>query len=66
LAGLNILNPSWEVCSISGVKFDEKGENLYARMATSQYLNGDWRLVWPKATALSKPVWNVPKWADRK
>lgn len=66
LASLDMLNPPWEVCSISGVKFDEKGENLYARMATSQYLDGDWRIVWPKATAVAKAVWNVPKWSDRK
>jgi len=43
-----------EVCSISGVKLDEKGDNLYAGLATSQYLNGAWRVVLPKATAVAK------------
>jgi branched-chain amino acid transport system substrate-binding protein len=66
LAGLNIPNAPWAVCSISGVKFDEKGENLYARLATAQYLNGGWRVVWRPEVAVAKPVWDVPKWADRK
>jgi branched-chain amino acid transport system substrate-binding protein len=66
LAKLDIPNASWAVCSVGGVKFDEKGENLYARMATSQYLNGDWKVVWPLEVAVAKPIWDVPKWTDRK
>ncbi|MBI5605491.1 MAG: ABC transporter substrate-binding protein, partial [Deltaproteobacteria bacterium] len=66
LAGLDIPRAPWAVCSISGVKFDEKGENVYARLATSQFLNGDWRVVWWPEVAAAKAVWSVPKWADRR
>jgi len=66
LASLDEPHPPWAICSITGVKFDEKGENIYARLCTSQYLKGQWWTVWKPEVAKTTAVWPVPKWSERK
>jgi branched-chain amino acid transport system substrate-binding protein len=66
LASLDEPSVPWAVCSITGVKYDEKGENLYGNLCVSQFLNGEYRTVWRPVVAVQKPIWPVPKWADRK
>lgn len=52
--------PPWD-----GVKFDEKGQNVYAMNFMVQLLDGQYRIVWPEQYASLSPVFPVPKWGER-
>ena len=49
-----------------GAKFDEKGDNLRTRGLVMQLRDQQQRIVYPPEIATLKPVWPMPKWADRK
>jgi branched-chain amino acid transport system substrate-binding protein len=52
--------PPW-----SGVKFDEKGQNIYAMNFMVQLIGGKYRIVWPEEFAVIEPVFPVPSWGPR-
>lgn len=50
------------------IKFDETGQNTFSHGVISENLDGKRLPVWPMENRIpnTKPVWPVPKWADRK
>ena len=48
-----------------GIKFDEKGQNIRARVVSGQIINSQFTYIYPEKYAETKPVFPVPKWADR-
>jgi branched-chain amino acid transport system substrate-binding protein len=49
-----------------GVKFDEKGQNIYASGILLQIIGGQYYTVWPFEIATRDLVWPMPKWSQRK
>ena len=47
-----------------GVKFDAKGQNMYAQGINMQVQGGQYYTVWPFDVAAKPIVWPRPKWAD--
>lgn len=43
-----------------GIRFDETGQNGLARGVILQYLDGDYKLIWPFDTSTADVVWPVP------
>jgi branched-chain amino acid transport system substrate-binding protein len=58
--GANIIMP-WK-----GIKFDDKGQNIYGSGILVQILDGKYHTVWPFHLATRELVWPMPKWEDRK
>jgi branched-chain amino acid transport system substrate-binding protein len=51
------LSLPWE-----GVKFDEKGQNIYGRAIVTQWHGGKLKAVWPWSVAETQAVWKLPAW----
>jgi len=49
-----------------GVKFDEKGQNIYGSGILTQIIDGKYHTVWPFDLATRDLVWPMPKWDQRK
>jgi branched-chain amino acid transport system substrate-binding protein len=45
-----------------GIKFDEKGQNIYATELINQVQGGQFVPVWAPEFALAKPIWPFPGW----
>ncbi|MCL4532155.1 MAG: ABC transporter substrate-binding protein [Actinobacteria bacterium] len=54
------------IMSWPGVKFDEKGQNMYAQGINMQVIGRNYYTVWPFSAASKEIVWPRPKWADIK
>ena len=48
-----------------GVKYDEKGQNMYGEGVISQILDQSWHTVYPSEFALRDWVYPEPTWAER-
>ena len=48
-----------------GVKYDEKGQNMYGEGVLSQILDESWHTVYPSEFALRDWVYPQPTWAER-
>jgi branched-chain amino acid transport system substrate-binding protein len=48
-----------------GVKYDEKGQNMYGEGVISQIIDESWHTVYPSAFALKDWVYPQPTWAER-
>ncbi len=48
-----------------GVKFDEKGDNIYSDIIVVQCINGVYKTVWPFRLASTDLVWPFPAWKGR-
>jgi len=48
-----------------GVKFDEKGQNIYGQWMFQQLLKGKLSIVWPFEIASTEPTIPMPKWDER-
>ncbi|MEC5216273.1 branched-chain amino acid transport system substrate-binding protein [Actimicrobium sp. GrIS 1.19] len=49
-----------------GIKFDEKGQNVYGSGILVQIIDGKYNTVWPFDLATRDVVWPMPKWDQRK
>lgn len=49
-----------------GVKYDEKGQNVYGSPLFLQIQNGKYEVVYPADIATKPVVWPAPKWSERK
>ena len=45
-----------------GVKFDEKGQNIYATGIVTQFIDGQYQTVWPEANKAIDPVVPLTGW----
>jgi branched-chain amino acid transport system substrate-binding protein len=50
----------------TGVKFDEKGQNVGVRAILQQVQGGSYHTVYPFDLALKEPIYPVPAWSQRK
>ena len=50
----------------TGVKFDEKGQNIGVRAILQQLQGGAYSTVYPFDLALKEPIYPVPAWSQRK
>ncbi|MHB8946361.1 MAG: ABC transporter substrate-binding protein [Bacillota bacterium] len=50
----------------SGVKYNDKGQNIYGDVMFLQILDGQYQIVYPTDIAGKPVVWPAPKWSDRK
>jgi len=50
----------------TGVKFDEKGQNIGVRAILQQLQGGAYHTVYPFDLALKEPIYPVPTWSERK
>lgn len=48
-----------------GIRFDETGQNTLARGVILQYLDGEYKLIWPFDAATADVVWPVPPYNKR-
>ena len=49
-----------------GIKFDDKGQNIYGSGILVQIIDGKYHTVWPFDLATQDVVWPMPKWDQRK
>ncbi|MEB0136782.1 ABC transporter substrate-binding protein [Actimicrobium sp. CCC2.4] len=49
-----------------GIKFDDKGQNMYGSGILVQIIDGKYHTVWPFELATREVVWPMPKWDQRK
>ncbi len=49
-----------------GVKFDDKGQNVYGSGILVQIIDGKYNTIWPFDLATHEVVWPMPKWDKRK
>ncbi len=49
-----------------GVKFDDKGQNVYGSGILVQIIDGKYHTIWPFDLATHEVVWPMPKWDKRK
>ncbi len=49
-----------------GVKYDEKGQNIYGDVPILQILDGKYEVVFPFELASKQLVWPAPPWSERK
>jgi branched-chain amino acid transport system substrate-binding protein len=54
------------IMSWPGVKFDDKGQNMYAQGINMQVIGGEYYTVWPFNVASKQIIWPRPHWADLK
>lgn len=50
----------------TGVKFDEKGQNVGVRAILQQLQGGSYSTIYPFDLALKEPIYPVPDWSQRK
>lgn len=50
----------------AGVKYNDKGQNIYGDVMFLQIQDGQYQVVYPSAIAGKPVVWPAPKWSDRK
>lgn len=50
----------------TGVKFDEKGQNIGVRAILQQLQGGSYYTIYPFDLALKEPIYPVPAWSQRK
>ncbi|PZR67217.1 MAG: hypothetical protein DLM66_11825 [Candidatus Dormiibacter spiritus] len=62
LTGLNL---SKTIMPWQGVKFDNKGQNVYARGVVTQLTNGEYSVLYPTDVATAKVVWPAPPLQNR-
>ena len=56
------LGPEAMICAWDGVKFDERGQNIYAAGIMTQVQNGEYVTIWPE---IAEPVVPIPTWSER-
>lgn len=49
-----------------GIKFDDKGQNIYGSGILVQIIDGKYNTIWPFDLATRDVVWPMPKWDQRK
>jgi len=49
----------------NGVKFNEKGQNIYGKAIMRQIIDGELKTVWPFEIAEEEVVFPMPKWEER-
>ncbi len=49
-----------------GIKFDDKGQNMYGSGILVQIIDGKYNTIWPFDLATRDVVWPMPKWDQRK
>ena len=49
-----------------GVKFDDKGQNIFGSGILVQIIDGKYNTIWPFDLATRDVVWPMPKWDKRK
>ncbi|GAA4017593.1 ABC transporter substrate-binding protein [Actimicrobium antarcticum] len=49
-----------------GIKFDNKGQNVYGSGILVQIIDGKYNTIWPFDLATRDVVWPMPKWDQRK
>ncbi len=50
----------------TGVKFDEKGQNVGVRAILQQIQGGAYHTIYPFDLAIKEPIYPVPTWSERK
>ena len=50
------------ICSWEGVKFDERGQNIYAAGIMTQVQGGTYVTIWPE---IETAIFPVPTWSER-
>lgn len=58
----DIKNEGQLIVPWEGVKFDEKGQNIYASGIVTQVIGGTYQTVWPTANKAKDPVVPMPGW----
>jgi branched-chain amino acid transport system substrate-binding protein len=48
-----------------GISFDETGQNELARGVILQYIDGEYKLIWPFEAATADVVWPLPEFSKR-
>jgi len=48
-----------------GIRFDEKGQNILAKAAVTQVIDGEYRTVLPLSVATTEMIWPIPPWNER-
>jgi branched-chain amino acid transport system substrate-binding protein len=68
LAATDLKGGIVDISIYQGVKFDQAGQNMFASELLVQFQNGERKTLFPAEVApkANKPVFPVPKWADRK
>ncbi|MBA7496453.1 Leucine-, isoleucine-, valine-, threonine-, and alanine-binding protein [subsurface metagenome] len=54
------LSVAWQ-----GVKFNEKGQNIYGGTLIKQWQDEDLKVVWPWDVAEAEVIWHLPSWSER-
>jgi branched-chain amino acid transport system substrate-binding protein len=50
----------------TGVKFDEKGQNVGVRAILQQLQGGTYHTIYPFELATKDAIYPVPRWSERK
>jgi branched-chain amino acid transport system substrate-binding protein len=58
--------PEQLVMPWTGVKFDEKGQNIGVRAILQQLQGGDYHTVYPFDLAVKNAIYPTPAWSQRK
>jgi branched-chain amino acid transport system substrate-binding protein len=64
LAGLEVAGDE-TIMPWDGIRFDDTGQNELARGVILQYLDGEYKLVWPFDAATAELVWPLPPFEKR-
>jgi branched-chain amino acid transport system substrate-binding protein len=64
LAGLEVAGDE-TIMPWDGIRFDDTGQNELARGVILQYLDGEYKLVWPFEAASAELVWPLPPFEKR-
>ncbi len=64
LAGVD-LSADQTIMPWEGIRFDESGQNELAAGVILQYLEGEYKLVWPFENATAEVVWPLPPYSER-
>ena len=62
---LTELNLTKTIMPWQGVRFDAKGQNMYARAVITQLINGQYSVIYPATVATAKVVWPAPPLQNR-
>jgi len=57
--------PADKLVATWGVKFNEVGDNTEAQMLFTQILDGEYKVIWPTASASTEKVLPIPEWSAR-
>ena len=65
LVETDIVNEGQLMVPWKGVKFDEKGQNIYASGIITQAFDKKYKTVWPSENKSVDPVVPIPDWNSR-